>query len=48
MLFGGTEETCNLLTEYENLYGECVVDIHKSPVLKSQLLRVEDWFVSEM
>ena len=40
MLFGGTEETCNLLTEYENLYGECVVDIHKSPVLKSQLLRV--------
>lgn len=36
----GTEETCNLLTEYENLYGECVVDIHKSPVLKSQLLRV--------
>lgn len=36
----GTEETCKLLMEYETVYGECVVDIHKSPVLKNQLLRV--------
>ncbi|KAK6897525.1 Antiviral helicase SKI2 [Candida tropicalis] len=36
----GTEDTCKMLTEYETVYGECVVDIHKSPVLKNQLLRV--------
>ncbi|KAL6450075.1 SKI2 Antiviral helicase SKI2 [Candida maltosa Xu316] len=35
----GTEETCKLLTEHEKIYGECVSDIHKSPVLKTQLLR---------
>ncbi|EDK44929.1 antiviral helicase SKI2 [Lodderomyces elongisporus NRRL YB-4239] len=35
----GVEETCQLLFEYENTYGQCVVDIHKSPILKTQLLK---------
>lgn len=26
--------------EYEDVYGQCVVDIHKSPILKSQLLKI--------
>ncbi|KAI5964427.1 SKI2 [Candida theae] len=34
------EETCKLMLEYEDVYGQCVVDIHKSPILKSQLLRI--------
>lgn len=34
------EETCILMFEYEDVYGQCVVDIHKSPILKSQLLKI--------
>ncbi|KAI5970688.1 SKI2 [Candida margitis] len=34
------EETCKLMFEYEDVYSQCVVDIHKSPILKTQLLRI--------
>ncbi|KAG5420350.1 SKI2 [Candida metapsilosis] len=34
------EETCKLLFEYEEIYGQCVAEIHKSPILKTQLLRI--------
>ncbi|KAG7660967.1 SKI2 [[Candida] subhashii] len=36
----GTEECCELLTQYEQVYGACVTDIHKSPLLKTQFLRI--------
>lgn len=34
------EETCKLMFEYEDVYGQCVVDIHRSPILKTQLLKI--------
>ncbi|KAI5962605.1 SKI2 [Candida pseudojiufengensis] len=33
------EETCKLLFEHERICGMCVQDIHKSPILKTQLLK---------
>ncbi|RLV92392.1 Antiviral helicase SKI2 [Spathaspora sp. JA1] len=34
------EKFCALFTEYEELYGQCISDIHDSPVLKTQILRI--------
>ncbi|EGW33889.1 uncharacterized protein SPAPADRAFT_133625 [Spathaspora passalidarum NRRL Y-27907] len=34
------EQFCELLNQYEELYGQCVADIHDSPVLKTQILRI--------
>ncbi|CAK9437421.1 uncharacterized protein LODBEIA_P17990 [Lodderomyces beijingensis] len=35
----GVEESCKLFFDYERIYGQCVAEIHKSPILKIQLLR---------